>query len=110
MGAIDEARSRQFSLELQSGERLFVLSMPCEGRTHLLRVLSPAERQVVTLVLSGCTNAEISRRRRVSVHTVANQLKSVFKKLECSGRNELLAVLSGADLTGASPEQDAGSS
>jgi DNA-binding CsgD family transcriptional regulator len=108
MGAADEARTRQFSLELQSGERLFVLSMPCEGRAHLLRVLSPAERQVLTLVLSGCTNAEISCQRGVSVHTVANQLKSVFKKLGCSGRVELVAMLSGADLA-ETEELDAGS-
>ena len=101
MGAADEPELRQFSLVLESGERLFVLSMPGEGPARLLRALSPSERQVVVLVLAGYSNAEIARRRRVSIHTVANQLKSVFKKLECSGRVELLAMLSGAGPAGA---------
>ncbi len=109
MGAADETRPRQFSLELREGERLFVLSLPREGAERLLDALSPAERQVVELVLSGCSNAEISRQRGVSVHTVCNQLKAVFRKLGCSGRVELLAMLSRTDPS-RPPKQEASSS
>jgi DNA-binding CsgD family transcriptional regulator len=56
--------------------------------------LTPAERDVVELVASGCTNREIAKRRGSSVHTVANQLAAIYGKLSVSSRHELIARLS----------------
>lgn len=53
--------------------------------------LTEAEVAVKALVLEGCSNAEIAKRRGVSVRTVANQLQSLFKKLGVSSRAELSA-------------------
>lgn len=54
--------------------------------------LTPAERQVVALLLEGKSNAQIARARRTSARTVANQVASIFKKLSVSSRAELLAM------------------
>jgi DNA-binding CsgD family transcriptional regulator len=58
--------------------------------------LTPAERDVVQLVVSGFTNRQIAERRRASVHTVSNQLAAVYVKLGVSSRHELVAWLARA--------------
>lgn len=54
------------------------------------RLLSPAEREVVELLVERRTNAEIGRLRRTSARTVANQITSVQRKLGARGRSEIL--------------------
>jgi DNA-binding CsgD family transcriptional regulator len=92
----DTSESRRsahhFSMRLRGGDTLWVMSVPCDVDAGLSR-LTRAEREVVDLVLEGCSNAEIARRRGTSVHTAANQLKSVFLELGCSGRSELVVRL-----------------
>jgi DNA-binding CsgD family transcriptional regulator len=61
-----------------------------------LAELTPAEREVVELVASGCSNREIAERRRASVNTVGNQLAAIYGKLGVSSRHELVARLSRA--------------
>jgi DNA-binding CsgD family transcriptional regulator len=53
--------------------------------------LSPAERDLVELALAGHSNAAIARKRRCSVHTVANQMSSAYRKLGIASRRELHA-------------------
>jgi DNA-binding NarL/FixJ family response regulator len=53
--------------------------------------LTEAERQVVTGVLNGRTNAAIASARRTSCRTVANQLAAIYRKLGVSSRWELAA-------------------
>lgn len=60
---------------------------------HLGGLLSECERDVAGLMVEGYHNEAIALRRNVSVRTVANQIRSVFRKLEISGRNELLCTL-----------------
>ncbi len=54
--------------------------------------LTPAEREVATLVISGRSNAEIARRRGTASNTVANQVGSIFRKLGIQSRAELGAA------------------
>jgi DNA-binding CsgD family transcriptional regulator len=54
-------------------------------------MLSPAEREVLSAVLTGASNVEIAHSRRTSPHTVMNQLASMFRKLGVSSRWELIA-------------------
>jgi len=63
--------------------------------TDALAKLSPAEREVATFVARGDTNAEIARRRRVSVNTVAKQVAAILRKTKAHSRFELIACLSG---------------
>lgn len=82
----------QFLVEHHCGETLMIVGVS-QRLPPVLDRLSRAEREVVDLVLEGCSNAEVAERRRTSAHTVANQLKAVFRKLGCSGRSELVAIL-----------------
>jgi DNA-binding CsgD family transcriptional regulator len=75
-------------------EELAVLSIPLR-RPRLPRDLTPAERQVLLLLMKGRTNDEIARARGTALRTVANQVQAIFKKLGVSSRNELVTHLSG---------------
>jgi DNA-binding CsgD family transcriptional regulator len=55
--------------------------------------LTRRERDVVLLVASGHTNAEISRLLGVSKYTVADHLKRVFDKVDVASRGELTSKL-----------------
>jgi DNA-binding NarL/FixJ family response regulator len=57
---------------------------------RVLSMLTPAEREVALCVVGGASNAQIGRLRRTSARTVANQISSLFRKLEVRGRLELI--------------------
>jgi DNA-binding CsgD family transcriptional regulator len=59
----------------------------------LERLLSPAERQVASLLLIGRSYATIARIRGTAARTVANQVASAFRKLGVRSRFELAARL-----------------
>jgi len=48
----------------------------------LLDDLSPREREVLSLIAEGCTNAAISQRMRLSAKTVETHVRNIFGKLE----------------------------
>lgn len=72
-----------------AGERYVVISVPLAAQ--LPESLSPAEREVVSLLLTGASNAAIAKARRVSVRTIANQVANALKKLKVGSRTELIA-------------------
>jgi DNA-binding CsgD family transcriptional regulator len=72
--------------ELTPGKVLFV--HPFAATLEDAR-LSPAEREVVALLLQGRDNASIARLRGTSVRTIANQVASIFSKLGVHSRSEL---------------------
>ena len=74
-----------------NGEELLSLSYPV-GRGPDLSLLTPAEREVASLVLDGLSNAAIARRRSTAVRTIANQVGSLLRKLDLSSRCELAAL------------------
>jgi DNA-binding CsgD family transcriptional regulator len=57
-----------------------------------LSPLSPRERQVLLLLLSGKSSKEVAKEMVISTHTVADYLKQIHSKLEVSSRGELLAL------------------
>jgi DNA-binding CsgD family transcriptional regulator len=57
--------------------------------------LTPAELSVATAVVEGASTRELARRRGVSERTVANQLASIYRKLEVCSRHELVAAVFG---------------
>ena len=59
-------------------------------RPWVLSMLTPAERDVALHVVGGCSNAQIARLRCTSDRTVANQISSLFRKLDVQGRLELI--------------------
>lgn len=57
---------------------------------RLAEQLSPTELAVLKLFVEGRSYGEIATLRQTSVRTVANQLASIYDRLEVSGRGELL--------------------
>jgi DNA-binding CsgD family transcriptional regulator len=55
--------------------------------------LPPAELEVMRLLAEGLSYAEIAAARRTSIRTVANQVATGFRRLNVSGRAELLCLL-----------------
>jgi len=55
-----------------------------------LQVLSPAEIEIVELLIEGKARRQIAELRRTSHRTLANQLADVYRKLQVSGRIPLL--------------------
>lgn len=71
------------------GHEFAVLAFPIREPARVLDTLTEAERAVATMVIDGLSNAEIATRRGTSVRTVANQLQSLYRKLNVSSRLEL---------------------
>lgn len=84
-----EARS---SVLRTSGGELIVLSVPRPDFALRAR-LSQGEFAVLTGLVEGKTHKQIAFERGASSHTVANQLTSAFRRLDLSGRLELLQAL-----------------
>lgn len=55
--------------------------------------LTNAERELATLICSGCSNQEAASQLGKSRKTVAGQLTSIYKKLGVSSRSRLIAAL-----------------
>jgi DNA-binding CsgD family transcriptional regulator len=73
--------------------RSFVLVI-APGIGELVTIpLSKALRAVTELLIAGRSYAEIAQARGCSQRTVANQLATMFRRFEISGRGELLALL-----------------
>jgi DNA-binding CsgD family transcriptional regulator len=55
-------------------------------------LLSPRERQIVDLLLIGCTSEAIALRLQISQHTVRDYRKHIFRKLRICSLAELFAL------------------
>lgn len=54
-------------------------------------LLTPREREILTLLGEGLSNKSIARRLGISVHTVKFHLEALFAKLEATSRAEAVA-------------------
>lgn len=79
-----------------NGEELLVGSFPLIDEKRV-SALSETERVVLAHMMAGSTNQDIARRRRTSEYTVANQVQSIFRKLNVSSRSELAVRLQSMD-------------
>ena len=71
-------------------------------RTSGREALTPAERRVAELAVSGLTNREIAQTLFVSVKTVGTHLGHIYEKLDLQGpqaREQLEAALNGEETT-----------
>jgi DNA-binding CsgD family transcriptional regulator len=74
------------------GEEILVGAYPL-CREASVKMLTPAEREVAALLLRASTNRHIARCRGSSVNTIANQVQSIFRKLDVSSRVDLATQL-----------------
>lgn len=65
-----------------------VYARPSDAAVDKAR-LTPAERAVAKLAAQGHSNKDIARLQSLSVYTVENHLKSVYRKLDIQGRGKL---------------------
>lgn len=63
---------------------------PPRGAAERLESLTPRERDVVSLVVEGATNAEIAARLFISVNTVSRHLTHIYAKTGVRRRAELV--------------------
>ena len=66
---------------------------PVDPELKLPASITPTERDVIALVLEGLPSAQIAARRGTSPRTIANQLRSIYKKLGVASRTELVLAL-----------------
>jgi LuxR family transcriptional regulator, maltose regulon positive regulatory protein len=52
--------------------------------------LTPREKIIIILVAKGCSNKQIAERLFISVDTVKNHLKNVYRKLGACNRIDAL--------------------
>lgn len=76
---------------LVDGVEVAILSAP--NKQAARADLSEAELDVCSRLLRGDSNRAIADARGTSVRTVANQVATIFRKLEVSSRSELIAKL-----------------
>ena len=74
----------------------------CPAVVPMFAPLTLREREIAADVAEGLANKHIARRRGVSVHTVENHLRSIFRKTGVDSRTKL-ALATGADGTYAIP-------
>ena len=77
-------------LEETLADGSWVISVETPGRRYA-ELLSPGEWDVARSTIEGKTHAQIAEARGTSRRTIANQLASVFSKLQTYGRSELRA-------------------
>lgn len=65
--------------------------------------LTPRERDVVSLLVSGASTRDIAGRTGLTVSTVNTYLKRIFSKLGVHSRVELVARMAGTDVTPRQP-------
>jgi DNA-binding NarL/FixJ family response regulator len=70
-----------------------ILAVDLRPSSPLMSRLSATEREIADYVLRGWSNERIAHARSVSVRTIANQLQSLYAKLQVSNRGELVAAL-----------------
>lgn len=69
---------------------------PTGARREYLEMLSPREREVLDLLLQGYRLRSVADRLRLSVQTVRNQVKAMFKKTGAHSQEELIRMFSGS--------------
>lgn len=88
----DVTTERRLQIELSASiaERLAKMAGPAPGPGDFA-ALTAREREVLAHLAAGLTNAQIASRLCVSANTVASHLKSLYAKIQVSGRAEAAA-------------------
>jgi DNA-binding CsgD family transcriptional regulator len=79
----------------RAAQELLVADSPTpHGSGSVLNQLTAQERGIVSALLAGASNREISQRMYISVKTVESHLTRIYQKLGVTSRTQLFALLS----------------
>lgn len=82
-----------------AGRALRYFNAPRADRTAFPE-LTPREREVLTLIASGLSNAAIASRLGLATNTVGNHISNIFAKLQVASRAEAIVRARSAGLGG----------
>jgi len=88
-------RARAFRL-WHEGQEFIAISVPLEPANRI--ALTRAQIEVARAIIRGESNAAISRARGTSVHTVANQVAAILRRLGVESRAQIATKLAFVDL------------
>ncbi|NLA58074.1 MAG: response regulator transcription factor [Firmicutes bacterium] len=66
--------------------------------------LTPREKEVLALIATGMTNAEIAEQLFISPHTVKNHVTNIYKKLKVEDRTQIALWAIAAGLVSDMPD------
>ena len=88
----DVTREKKISIDLSTNVARRLLEMAGgESSSGPLAQLTRREREVLSLLAEGLTNAGIAAKLNVSLNTIASHLKNVYPKLQVSSRAQAAA-------------------
>lgn len=85
--AIARLREEQFG----GMARLFE-ALPASAAAGSYAALTPAEREILQMLARGASTKDVANRTGRSPHTVDTHIRSICRKLSCSGRREAVAL------------------
>jgi LuxR family maltose regulon positive regulatory protein len=85
--ALDRLRAQQFA-----GYARLLAALPATERQGGYASLTPAEREILHLLAKGASTKEVANKTKRSPHTVDTHIRSICRKLSCSGRREAVAL------------------
>jgi DNA-binding NarL/FixJ family response regulator len=99
-----------FSPEIAARLMQFFASFEPASRTELFPELTEREREILSLIADGQTNAEIAEKLVISMKTVRNHVSNIFSKLQVADRAQAAIRAREAGLGEAftSPTSDSG--
>ncbi len=88
-GALERLASGQFG-----GMARLLQALPAGAAHSGYTALTPAEREVLQLLAKGASTKDVAARTGRSPYTVDTHIRSICRKLSCSGRREAVALAS----------------
>lgn len=82
-----------FKRKTQADEMTEIKADTREEKNTILDCLSKRELEVVDLIAEGYSNADIAKILFISVHTVNDHTKNIYRKLDVHSRFELTALV-----------------
>lgn len=94
-----EEQHVQAALERMRGEHFggfarLLTALPLGSAQTAYSTLTPAEREVLQLLAKGASTKDVAAKTGRSPHTVDTHIRSICRKLSCSGRREAVALAS----------------
>lgn len=85
--ALDQLRAQQFG-----GYARLLAALPAGTSGAGYSSLTAAEREILQLLAKGASTKEVAQRTQRSPYTVDTHIRSICRKLNCSGRREAIAL------------------